>query len=256
MPARIVRYPGKGLPTIILLATDGQERAMQPHDFWQEIHPPSTFESLPAEGHRGFYPAEFEDGRQLRLPIRELADGEHALASLIINQADFAVEDALCATLAEGVRSFNPEVVVGLPTLGLTLASGTAKKLGHSRYVPLGTSRKFWYREDLSVPMTSITSPEQVKRLYLDPRMLPVIEKRRVLLVDDVISSGRSITAALELLASCGIRPVAIGAAMLQTDAWRERLAAIGPEWPDRVVGVLRTPRLKRKAAGGWMPAF
>ncbi|MGF9757276.1 phosphoribosyltransferase [Microvirga sp. 0TCS3.31] len=228
---------------------------MQPHDFWQEIHSPSTFDRHPAEGHRGFYPAELEDGRQLRLPIRELADGEHALASLIINQAGFAVEDALCASLAEKVRAFEPEVVVGLPTLGLTLASGTAKKLGHSRYVPLGTSRKFWYREDLSVPMTSITSPEQIKRLYLDPRMLPLLGNRRVLLVDDVISSGRSIAAALELLASCGIRPVAIGTAMLQTDAWRDKIAAIGLEWPDRVIGVLRTPRLKRTAAGGWAPA-
>jgi adenine/guanine phosphoribosyltransferase-like PRPP-binding protein len=229
---------------------------MQPHDFWQEIHSPSTFDRQPAEGHRGFYPADFEDGRQLRLPIRELADGEHALASLIINQAAFAVEDALCASLAANVRAFESEVVVGLPTLGLTLASGTAKKLGHSRYVPLGTSRKFWYREDLSVPMTSITSPDQLKRLYLDPRMLPVTENRRVLLVDDVISSGRSIAAALGLLASCGIRPVAIGAAMLQTDAWRDKLAVIGSEWPDRVVGVLRTPRLKRTTAGGWAPDF
>ena len=226
---------------------------MQPHDFWQEIHPPSTFDPQPPEGHRGFYPAEFEDGRQLPLPIRELADGEHALASLIINQAGFAVEDVLCAALAEMARAFEPEVVVGLPTLGLTLAGGTARKLGHSRYVPLGTSRKFWYREELSVPMTSITSPEQLKRLYLDPRMLPVIENRRILLVDDVISSGRSIAAALELLASCGIRPVAIGAAMLQTDAWRDKLAHMGQDWPGRVVGVLRTPRLRRQA-GGWAP--
>jgi adenine/guanine phosphoribosyltransferase-like PRPP-binding protein len=227
---------------------------MQPHDFWQEIHPPRTFERLPAEGHRGFFPAELEDGRQLRLPIRELADGEHALASLIINQAGFAVEEALCANLAEKVRPFEPEVVVGLPTLGLTLARGTAKRLGHSRYVPLGTSRKFWYREELSVPMSSITSPEQVKRLYLDPRMLPLIENRRVLLVDDVISSGRSIVAALELLNARGIRPVAIGAAMLQTDAWQEPVSAVYSHSPDRVVGVLRTPRLRRTAAGGWAP--
>jgi adenine/guanine phosphoribosyltransferase-like PRPP-binding protein len=227
---------------------------MQPHDFWQEIHPPGTFERLPIEGHRGFFPAEFEDGRQLRLPIRELSDGEHALASLIINQASFAVEEAVCTSLAEMVRPFEPEVVVGLPTLGLTLARGTARALGHSRYVPLGTSRKFWYRDDLSVPMTSLTSPEQVKRLYLDPRMLPLIENRRVLLVDDVISSGRSIVAALKLLESCGVAPVAIGAAMLQTNAWREPVSAVYSQAPDRVLGVLRTPRLKRRAIGGWAP--
>ena len=228
---------------------------MQPHDFWQEIHPPATFASDPAEGHRGFYPAAFEDGRQLRLPIRELADGEHALASLIINQAGFAVEDALCGALADKVAAFEPEVVIGLPTLGLTLASGTAKKLGHSRYVPLGTSRKFWYREELSVPMTSITSPEQVKRLYLDPRMLPLIENRRVLLVDDVISSGRSIVAALNFWNPAVSGPSPSARRCCRRSAWREPLAALDARWPDRVVGVLRTPRLRRTAAGGWAAA-
>lgn len=224
---------------------------MRPQDFWQDIHPPSTFERQPADGHRSAYPAEFEDGRQMLLPIRELADGRHALASLIINQASFAVEDALCAGLAAAVSAYRPEVVVGLPTLGLTLARGTARSLGHERYVPLGTSRKFWYREDLSVPLASITSPDQAKRLYVDPRMLALLEGRRILLVDDVISSGRSIRAALDLLALCGVTPIVIGAAMLQSDAWRP---VIGEAWIERVVGVLRSPRLRRIAGGGWAP--
>ncbi|MBZ6077746.1 phosphoribosyltransferase [Microvirga puerhi] len=227
---------------------------MRPYEFWQEIHPPSTFERKPLEGHRAFFPADFEDGRQLRLPIRELSDGKHALASLIINQASFDVEEALCNTLAEKAANFAPDVVVGLPTLGLTLARGTAKCLGHSRYVPLGTSRKFWYQEELSVPLSSITSPGQNKSLYIDPRMLPLIENRRVLLVDDVISTGTSIVAALQLLAQCGIMPVAIGTAMLQTDRWRMKLSEIDPIWPDRTVSVLKTPLLERTDQGGWKP--
>jgi adenine/guanine phosphoribosyltransferase-like PRPP-binding protein len=229
----------------------GEGPRMRPHDFWQEIHPPSTFERQPPDGHRDAFPATFEDGRQVLLPIRELADGQHALASLIINQASFAVEDALCASLAAAVSRHRPEIVVGLPTLELTLARGTALKLGHGRYVPLGTSRKFWYREDLSVPLVSITSPDQAKRLYIDPRMLPLLEGRRVLLVDDVISSGRSIRAALDLLERCGVRPTMIGAAMLQSDAWRPM---VGDAWRDEVVGVLRTPRLRRVPEGGWLP--
>ncbi|MGO4570380.1 phosphoribosyltransferase [Microvirga sp. 2TAF3] len=227
---------------------------MRPHDFWQEIHPSLTFERRPNAGHRTFFPAEFDDGRQVCLPIRELSDGKHALASLIINQASFSVEEALCADLAEKVASYDPEVVVGLPTLGLTLARGTAKKLGHSRYVPLGTSRKFWYREDFSVPLSSITSPGHIKNLYVDPRMLPLLENKRVLLVDDVISSGTSIVAALRLLALCGITPVAIGAAMLQTDKWRGRLTEMDPRWPERVIGVLKTPLLQRTTEDGWVP--
>jgi adenine/guanine phosphoribosyltransferase-like PRPP-binding protein len=88
--------------------------------------------------------------------------------------------------------------------------------------VPLGTSRKFWYLEELSVPMSSVTT-RQEKRLYIDPRMLPLIENRRVALVDDVISSGSSIIAGLSLLAASGIRPAVIGAAMLQSLAGKNR---------------------------------
>jgi adenine/guanine phosphoribosyltransferase-like PRPP-binding protein len=57
--------------------------------------------------------------------------------------------------LAEKLSAYDPEVVVGLPTLGLTLASAVAIKLGHARYVPLSNSVKFWYRPELSVPLSS-----------------------------------------------------------------------------------------------------
>ncbi|MGE6782856.1 phosphoribosyltransferase [Ensifer adhaerens] len=226
---------------------------MQPHDFWQEIYPPKSFDIQ--AGYRDFFPATLNDGRQILLPIRPLADGKHALASLIVNQASFAVEDALATELAAKLVAYEPDVVAGLPTLGLTLASAVARKLGHSRYVPLGTSRKFWYVDDLSVPLSSITTPDQKKRLYVDPRMLPLLEGKRVALIDDVISSGTSILAGLTLMEACGIEPVAIGAAMLQTERWRQPLADLAPHWPERVVGVFHTPLLARNEDGSWRRA-
>lgn len=222
---------------------------MKPHEFWQDLHEPGSF---PDEGSKVvFYPVTLGDGRQLRLPIRPLSDGEHALASLIINQASFTVLGALADDLAAKLKSFEPDVVVGLPTLGLTLASEVARRLGHSRYVPLGTSRKFWYLEELSVPMSSITT-QQEKRLYIDPRMLPLLEGQRVALIDDVISSGTSILAGLSLLQASGIEPVVIGAAMLQSERWRDALARLDSEWPTRVRAAFSTPLL-RKNEDGWI---
>ena len=58
--------------------------------------------------------------------------------------------------------------------------------------------------------------------------------------------------AGLDLMTSIGIAPVAIGAAMLQTEAWRERLAGLDPAWPGKVVGVFATPRLVRTEDGHW----
>ena len=223
---------------------------MQPHDFWQDIHPANTFD--PDRPHRDFYPATLLDGRQIRLPIRPLSDGTHALASLIVNQASFAVQDVLASQLAEKLKPFQPDVIAGLPTLGLTLASAVARALGHSRYVPLGTSPKFWYQADLSVPMSSITTPDQTKRLYIDPRMLPLLEKRRVVLIDDVISSGTSIVAGLSLLAIAGVEPVAIGAAMLQSRRWVDRLTVLDSRWPQKTAGVFATPLLSKMPDGSW----
>lgn len=223
---------------------------MQPHDFWQEIHAAGSFAS--AGPFSGFYPATLEDGRQLCLPIRPLSDGRHALASLIINQASFSVVDALAQDLAQRLAAVDAEVVVGLPTLGLTLAAAVARHLGHDRYVPLGTSKKFWYDEALSVPLSSITTPEQVKRLYVDPRMLPLITGRRVALLDDVISSGTSIVAGLSLMAKIGVEPVAVGAAMLQSTRWHQTLNAFGDGWPERVYGVFHTPMLVKTPDGTW----
>lgn len=224
---------------------------MQPHDFWQEIHAPGTFG--PVDGHSDFFPADLGDGRQIKLPIRPLPDGEHALASLIINQASFAVQEALAKALAEKLRAFKPEIVVGLPTLGLTLASAVARELGHGRYVPLGTSRKFWYAEEFSVSLSSITTPEQRKRLYVDPRMMPLLEGRRVALIDDVISSGASLSAGLQLLSTCAVDPIVLGVAMIQTQRWRDRLEDRTPGSSAKVVGVFNTPMLKKTEPGHWI---
>jgi adenine/guanine phosphoribosyltransferase-like PRPP-binding protein len=218
---------------------------MEPHEFWQALSAPGDEAAAPPFADA--YPAVLPDGRVLHLPIRARPDGS-GLASLIVNQASFAVQDALIGLLAEQLRRFEVDVVVGLPTLGLTVASGVAAALGHPRYVPCGTSRKFWYDEALSAPLASVTTPD-VRRLYLDPRLLPLLAGRRVALIDDVLSTGRSIAAGLELMRLAGVEPVAIGALMLQTTRWRAALPVDAPA----VLGVFASPAL-RKSAEGWMP--
>ncbi|MBU1305335.1 MAG: phosphoribosyltransferase [Alphaproteobacteria bacterium] len=224
---------------------------LAPHQYWQTID--KAADPAPeAEGWRDFYHASLPDGRVLDLPIRVLpGDGRSAVASLIVNQASFVVEDALSSGMADLLAPFAPEVIVGVPTLGLPLANNVARRLGHSRMVALGTSRKFWYNDALSAPLTSITSPNQQKTIYLDPRMLELLAGKRVAVVDDVISSGTSMVAVLTLLQQAGLQPVAIAVAMLQGTRWQKPLAA----WGDRIVAPMRSPRLSLSATGWWQPA-
>ena len=226
---------------------------IDPQTFWQTIVSASTYDTHPASGHRHFYPACLPDNRQLALPIRPLKEGKEALASLIINQASFAVLDVFATELARRCRVHTPDVVVGVPTLGLALAQETARQLGHTRYVPLSTSRKFWYDDELSVELNSITSPGQIKRLYIDPRMLPLLINKSILLIDDVLSTGASIVSACKLLEKCQLKPSLIGCAMLQTTRWRKQIDAFDQKIAKHVLGVIATPRLIPHGDKAWV---
>ncbi|MFK7857862.1 MAG: phosphoribosyltransferase [Granulosicoccus sp.] len=226
---------------------------LKAHEFWQRIEPPGTYELQPDRGFQTAYPASFSDGSQLLLPIRERDGGKYALASLIINQANFAVVDALASALADQLIEKQIQLLIGIPTLGLTLAEATARNMGHDRYIALGTSRKFWYDDALSVPMRSVTSPGQQKQLFIDPRLLPLLTNKRIAVVDDVISTGSSMVAALSLMERCGVQPLAIGCAMRQSDVWHDALARTLPGIERCVISPLTSPQLIAHPDGGWM---
>ncbi len=217
--------------------------------YWQQLLPADAAPAHDAGPWQYGYPARLPDGRILKLPIRPLAaEPTHAVASLLVNQASMEVAQALARMLGEALAPLAPELVIALPTLGLTLAPGVAQTLGHSRYVPLGYSRKFWYDESLSAAVHSITSPTPGKRVYLDPHLLPLLQGRRVALVDDALSTGTTMASAWELMEGLGVQVVGCGVAMLQGERWRERL---GADRARRAVGVLRSPLL-RAVPEGW----
>lgn len=227
-----------------------------PHCYWQTLEAPGTHDTDPPLGFIDSYPVTLDDGRQLLLPLRELPapDTGHAVASLILNQASFDVQDALGAALAELIAPHSPDVVIGVPTLGLPLAGIVARRLGHQRLIALGNSRKFWYDDELSAPLSSITTPNQTKRVFLDPRLLPLVTGVRVAVVDDVISSGASMAAVLSLLQSAGVQVEVIGAAMLQSEVWRGTLARAWAGATPPIVAPLRSPFLARTPTGSWLP--
>ena len=216
--------------------------------FWQEFeaepHAPATPLGAPVWSDR--YAATMPDGRGLRLPLRDL--GDVAVAGFIANQASFAVLDQIAAWMAERARPFAPEVVVGLPTLGHVVGQAVARALGHCTWVAPGTTRKLWYDMALSVPTHSVTAPLPGRRMWLDPGLVGRLRGKRVLLVDDVISTGVSADAGLTLMHAAGVTPVALCVAMIQGDRWR---AIWDPAVP--LVGAFATP-LFRRAGGGWAP--
>jgi adenine phosphoribosyltransferase len=73
------------------------------------------------------------------------------------------------------------------------------------------------------VEVTSVTTID-TQRLTLDARRLESIDGARVAFVDDVISTGRSAAAALDLLTRHGAQIVSVAALMTEGDEWRSAL--------------------------------
>jgi adenine/guanine phosphoribosyltransferase-like PRPP-binding protein len=203
--------------------------------------------------YRDFYPVTLCNGALLNLPLQPLPGGAGAIALLMSNQTPFDVEKELGSLLTKLAAEFSADVIVGIPTLGLDYARLVARDLGFPNYVALGNSRKFWYSDELSVPVHSVTSPGANKRLYLDPMLVERVAGKRTLIVDDVINTGGSAAAAIELLQTAGALVIGLCVILIEGEAWREPLAAFSPDWPDRVRGLGHIPIFK-STTDGWVP--
>lgn len=204
--------------------------------------------------HGETYPVRLPDGDWAELPFLALPpDFETAIAYLCITENSFELEDRLSTAMADLVRPLGAEIVIGMPTLGMVLAASVAKKLGHRNYVPLSYSKKFWFEDELSVPVLSITSPLKPKTVYIDPRLLERLDGKRALLVEDVISTGGTVSAELALMEKIGANVVGVVTAIQETNVWQRTLGAIDPAWPALVHAPIRCP-LFRRVDGGWAP--
>lgn len=117
--------------------------------------------------------------------------------------------------IVEAHKGSRDLVLIGMRTRGVPMARRLAETIRHIEgdEVPVGSLDFGLYRDDLSTRGTEIS---------LQPSDLPVsIEGRSVVLVDDVIQTGRSVRAALEAVISMG-RPKRIQLAVMVDRGHRE----------------------------------
>jgi pyrimidine operon attenuation protein/uracil phosphoribosyltransferase len=119
--------------------------------------------------------------------------------------------------VVERSRAFDELALIGVRTRGVPLARRLARNIASiaGREVPTGTLDITLYRDDL---MRQPVGPQPVVRKTEIPFS---IDDRRILLVDDVLYTGRTVRAALDALIDFG-RPRSIQLVVLVDRGHRE----------------------------------
>ncbi|MEV4710917.1 bifunctional pyr operon transcriptional regulator/uracil phosphoribosyltransferase PyrR [Micromonospora sp. NPDC049374] len=128
---------------------------------------------------------------------------------VILTSADLQrVVDRIAHQILEKTQGAADTVLLGIPTRGAPLASRLAARISafEDISVPVGVLDITLYRDDLRRNATRAVGPTQ----------LPAggIDGKRVVLVDDVLFSGRTVRAALDALGDLG-RPASVQLAVL-----------------------------------------
>jgi len=164
-------------------------------------------------------------GEDTRLPIVPLNDSI-AIALLMVIDMGVAFGARVGQALAEATTALKPEIVVGAATLGIPVAIEVSRALGLDDYVILQKSPKIHLKDALRETVTSVTS-SGAQSLMLDRRAVPMLAGRRVLVVDDVVTTGSSLGAMLRLVRQAGAEVVGVGVILTEGHDWE---AALGDD--------------------------
>jgi adenine/guanine phosphoribosyltransferase-like PRPP-binding protein len=156
------------------------------------------------------------------LPLVQVAP-DVTIALLICVDLGVAFSERAGGELADLMREERPDVVVSVATMGIPLAIEVTRALELDDYVILHKTPKIHLGDTWSEPVRSITTGTE-QTLRLDPVRVGAVRGRRVAVVDDVVSTGASLQAALRLLRRAGAEPVVVGAFLTEGEQWRRAL--------------------------------
>ena len=152
-------------------------------------------------------------GLSRSLPICEVNNTIDIAAFIIFGDVELTM--AASAALLEKAPEF--DIIVTPEAKSIPIAYEMARQSGKS-YVVARKTTKLYMKEPLKIEVRSITT-DRIQTLYLGAVEAEMIKGRRVLVVDDVISTGGSLMAVQSLVKKAGGNVVACCAILAEGDA-------------------------------------
>ena len=152
-------------------------------------------------------------GLERKLEKFPVSDKLDIAAFIIFGDVELTVKG--CAELLKKVPEF--DVILTPEAKSIPLAYEMARQSGKP-YIVARKGVKVYMRNPLDVAVTSITTQRE-QHLYLGETEVNAIKGKRVLILDDVISTGESLTAVRELVNRAGGIEAASAAFLAEGDA-------------------------------------
>lgn len=138
-------------------------------------------------------------GLERRLPLCRISDNLYIAAFIIFG--DVEITKAAAKALLEKAPEY--DILITAESKGIPLVYEMARQAGDKPYIIARKAAKLYMRDIFSVHVKSITT-ENVQTLCIDGADVEKMKGHRVLIVDDVISTGASLSAIEELVKSAG----------------------------------------------------
>ena len=151
--------------------------------------------------------------------------------------------------LAERLAPYEPDIIATNATCGIPVAIEVSRALGLDDYLVLQKTKKIHLADAITRPLRSITT-DTTQELRLDRARQHLVQGKKVVIVDDVISTGTSVQAAAGLVRAAGGEVSAIGVLLAEGAAWVDLL---GPA-DAALVESLGTIPVFSRGADGWEP--
>ena len=138
-------------------------------------------------------------GLERHLPICKVTDELYIAGFVIFGDQELTV------ACARDLLKIAPEYdyIITAEAKGIPLAHEMARQADNAKYILARKGPKLYMRDVFGVDVKSITTAKE-QHLYLDGADAEMMKGKRILIVDDVISTGESLTALEALVEKAG----------------------------------------------------
>jgi len=157
-------------------------------------------------------------GLKRELPLCPVNDKLDIAAFIMFSDVELTV--ACAEELLKKCPEF--DIIITAESKGIPLAYEMARQRGDNKYLIARKVSKLYMKDVFSVEVNSITTAK-TQHLYLDGADASLIKGKRILIVDDVISTGESLKAVEDLVNKAGGNIIAKAAILAEGDAMERK---------------------------------